>query len=63
MTRRTMEVVRSESRNETAMTEIDSALDPFVEVEIKERRAAMIRQIVAIGTIICLLLILIGLHP
>jgi hypothetical protein len=49
-------------RKETAMTQIDSTLDPFVEVEIKEHNAALIRQMVAIGAIICFLLILVGLH-
>ena len=44
------------------MTEIDSTLDPFVEAEINEHHAALIRQMVAFGTIICLLLILVGLH-
>jgi len=44
------------------MTEIDSTLDPFVEAEIKEHHATLIRQMVALGTIICLLLILVGLH-
>lgn len=44
------------------MTEIDSTLDPFVEAEIKEHHAALIRQMVALGTIICLLLMLVGLH-
>jgi hypothetical protein len=44
------------------MTEIESTLDPFVEAEIKEHNASLIRQMVAIGTIICLLLILVGLH-
>jgi hypothetical protein len=44
------------------MTQIDSTLDPFVEVEIKEHNAALIRQMVAIGAIICFLLILVGLH-
>jgi hypothetical protein len=44
------------------MTEIESTLDPFVEVEIKEHHAAVIRQMVAIGIIICLMLILVGLH-
>ena len=44
------------------MTEIESTLDPFVEGEIKEHNASLIRQMVAIGTIICLLLILVGLH-
>jgi hypothetical protein len=40
----------------------DSTLDPFVEAEIKEHNAALFRQMVAIGTVICLLLILLGLH-
>ena len=44
------------------MTEIESALDPFVEAEIKEHQAALIRQMVAVGIIICFLLILVGLH-
>ena len=44
------------------MTEIDSTLDPFVEAEIKEHHAALIRQMVAVGIIICVLLILVGLH-
>ena len=44
------------------MTEIDNALDPFVEAEIKEHHAALIRQIVALGVIVCLLLISVGLH-
>jgi hypothetical protein len=41
------------------MTEIDSAL---WEVEIRERHAALTRQMVAVVIIICLLLILVGLH-
>jgi hypothetical protein len=32
------------------VTEIDSTLDPFVEAEIKEHHAALIRQMVALGT-------------
>ena len=44
------------------MTEIDSTLDPFVEAEIKEHHAALMRQIVEFGIVICLLLIWIGLH-
>lgn len=47
------------SRKETAMTEIDST---FVEAEIKEHHAALMRQMVAIGSIICVMLILMGLH-
>jgi hypothetical protein len=31
------------------MTEIDSTLDPFVEAEIKERHAALIRQMVLVA--------------
>jgi hypothetical protein len=49
-------------RKKTAMTEGDSILDPFVEVEIKEHHAALTRQMVAIGIIICLTLILVGLR-
>ena len=30
------------------MTEIDSAVDPFVEAEIKEHQAALIRDMVAV---------------
>ena len=44
------------------MTEIDSTLDPFVEAEIKEHHAALIREIVAVGIIICAMLMLVGLH-
>ncbi len=44
------------------MTQIDSTLDPFVEAEIKEHHAALIRQMVAIGIVICVMLRLIGLH-
>jgi hypothetical protein len=32
------------------MAEIDSTLDPFVEAEIKEHHAALIRQMVALVT-------------
>jgi hypothetical protein len=35
------------------MTEIDSALDPFVEAEIEQHHAALTHEIVAIGIIIC----------
>jgi len=45
------------------MTQIDSTLDPFVEAEIKEHHAALIRQMVAFGIVICLMLVLVGLHP
>ena len=47
-------------QSKIAMTEADNAL--FVEAEIKEHHAALIRQIVVIGIIICVLLILVGLH-
>jgi hypothetical protein len=46
----------------TAMTEIDRTLDPFVEAEIKEHHAALMRQFIAVAIVICLLLILVGLH-
>jgi len=42
------------------MTEIDHSVDPFVEAEIKEQNAALIGQMVAIGIIICVMLILVG---
>jgi hypothetical protein len=41
--------VRSSGRKKTAVTEIDSTSDPFVEAEIKERPAPLIRQIVAVA--------------
>jgi hypothetical protein len=44
------------------MTEIDDAMAPFVEAEIKEQHAALIRQMVAIGIVICAMLMLVGLH-
>ena len=44
------------------MTEMDEAIAPFTEAEIKEHQAALIRQIIAVETIICLMLILVGLH-
>jgi hypothetical protein len=44
------------------MTEIDRTVDPCVEAEIKDHNAAMMRQMVAVGAIICLLLMVIGLH-
>ena len=43
------------------MTEIVSTLDPFVEAEIKEHHAALIRQMVAVGIVICVMLVLMGL--
>jgi dephospho-CoA kinase len=47
---------------ESQMTEIDNILDPLIEAEIKEHQAALVRQMVAIGSIISFLLILLGLH-
>ena len=44
------------------MTEIDEATVPFTEAEIKEHQAVLFRQMVAIGVIICVLMILVGLH-
>jgi hypothetical protein len=44
------------------MTEIDDATVPFTEAEIKEHQAALIRQMVAVGVIICVMLMLVGLH-
>lgn len=43
------------------MTEIDSTLDPFVEVEIEEHHAALTRQTVAMGIISCVMLMFMGL--
>jgi hypothetical protein len=37
------------------MTKIDEATAPFVEAEIKEHQAALIRQMVAAGIIICVM--------
>ena len=42
------------------MTEIDSAVDPFVEAEIKEHQAALIRDMVAVVIIVCVMLTLAG---
>jgi hypothetical protein len=44
------------------MTEIDDATAPFTEAEIKEHQAGLIRQMVAVGVIICIMLMLLGLH-
>ena len=44
------------------MTENDDASTQFVEAEIKEYHAALIRQMVATVIIICAMLILVGLH-
>ena len=38
------------------MTKIDDAAAPFVEAEIKEHQAALIRQMVAVGIIICVII-------
>jgi hypothetical protein len=51
-----------ESLEGVTMTEIDDAMAPFVEAEIREYHAALIREMVAVGIIICFLFILIGLH-
>ena len=42
------------------MTEIDRTVDPFAEAEIKEINAGLIRQMVAVGIIICAMLILVA---
>lgn len=42
------------------MTELDRTVDPFVEAEIEEHNAALIRQMVAAIIIICIMLILVG---
>ena len=44
------------------MTDIDEATAPFTEAGIKEHQAALVRQMVAVGVIICVMLMLIGLH-
>ena len=44
------------------MTQIDDAMAPFVEAEIKEHHAALVRQMVAVGIVICVMLVLVGLH-
>ena len=44
------------------MTEADNALTKFMEAEINERQAALIRQMVATAIIACILLIWVGLH-
>ena len=44
------------------MTQFDDPMAPFVEAEIKEHHAALIRQIVAIVIIISAMLIWLGLH-
>jgi hypothetical protein len=41
------------------MTEIDEATAPFVEAEIKEHQAVLIRQMVAAGIIICVMFTLV----
>jgi hypothetical protein len=42
------------------MTEIDNAMAPFVEAEIKEHQAAFVLQMVTIGVITCVFLILVA---
>jgi hypothetical protein len=44
------------------MIEIDDAMAPFVEAEIKEHQAALVRQMVAVGIVIFVMLVLVGLH-
>jgi hypothetical protein len=44
------------------MTQIDEATAPFTEAEIIEYQAALIRQMVTVGVIICVMLMLVGLH-
>ena len=44
------------------MTEIDEAMTPFMEAEIKEHHAALIRQVVAVVISIFAMLIWLGLH-
>jgi hypothetical protein len=44
------------------MKKIDDAMAPFSEAEIKKHQAALIRQMVAVGVIICVMLMLVGLH-
>jgi hypothetical protein len=44
------------------MAEINDAIAPFTEAEIKEHQAALIRQMVAVGVIIYVMLMLSGLH-
>ena len=42
------------------MTDIDCAVDPFVEAEIKDYQAAVIRDMVAVVIIVCVMLTLAG---
>jgi hypothetical protein len=42
------------------MTEIDEATTPFTDAEIKEHHAALIRQMIAVGVIICAMLMLVA---
>jgi hypothetical protein len=44
------------------MNEIDDAIAPFSQAEIKEHHAALIHQMVSVGVIICVLLMLVGLR-
>jgi hypothetical protein len=45
---------------ESLMIQFEDA--PFVGAELKEHHAALIRQMVAIGIVICVMLVLVGLH-
>jgi hypothetical protein len=42
------------------MTEIHSTLDPSIEAEMSEHQAALIRQMVVTGIIVCIVLVLVG---
>jgi hypothetical protein len=42
------------------MTGIDEATARFAEAENKEQQAALIRQMIAVGVIICVMLMLVG---
>jgi hypothetical protein len=44
------------------MNEIDDGMAPFTAAEIKEHQAALIRQTVAVAALICVMMILVGLH-
>ena len=44
------------------MIEIENAKAPWVEAEINERQAALIRQVVAVVAILGAMLIWVGLH-
>ena len=44
------------------MTEIDEATAQVTDAETEEHQTTLIRQMVAVGVIICVMLMLIGLH-